>query len=225
MTGKIHIIKSNIEDLVLPDGITQVDVIVSDWFGECLLHRSSLKDVIMARDKFLKPGGLMFPDTASLWITGVDDHLQQDTALSFWDHIYGFDMSAIAARVRKQPQQVKFSQDQVMTSSSLLKEIDLLSETTTENVGFQTPFQLNVPRKGYIRGLSLHFSIGFNHGVRSVKFSTSVDAGNDWKQTYLHLQDYLVCHRGDELSGVFNLTSKESKLEMEFDLELKVSQI
>ena len=108
----------------------------------------------------------------------------------------------------------------------MLEEIDLQSPTTTaENIGFQSAFQLNVLKKGYIRGLSLHFPVGFNYGVRSVKISTSVDAGNDWKQTYLHLQDFLVCHRGDELSGVFNLTSKESKLEMEFDLELKVSQI
>ena len=55
--------------------------------------------------------------------------------------------------------------------------------------------------------------------------STSLDAENDWGQTYLHLQDYLLCHGGEELLGVFNLKSSERKLELEFDLELKVSQI
>ena len=226
MTGKIHIIRSKIEDLVLPDGITQVDVIVSDWFGECLLHKSSLKDVIIARDKFLKPGDLMFPDTASLYITGVNDHLQQDTNLSYWDHIYGFDMSAIAKLAKQEPQYVKFSPSQVMTNSHLMMEIDLESKATTgEDVEIQSPFQLNVLKKGYIRGLSLHYSFGFNYGVRSVGFSNAVNAGNDWKQIYLHLQDYLVCHKEDELYGVFNLKSSEHKLEIDFDLELKVSQI
>ena len=45
MTGKIDIIQSNIEDLVLLDGITQLEVIV---FGECRLLKSSLKEVIIA---------------------------------------------------------------------------------------------------------------------------------------------------------------------------------
>ena len=72
------------------------------------MHKATLKYVITARDKFLKPGGLMFPfpDTASLYITGVDDYLQQDTALSYWDHIYGFDMSAIGNLVRQEPHTV-----------------------------------------------------------------------------------------------------------------------
>ena len=224
MTGKIQIINSKIEDLVLPDGLTEVDVIVSDWVGECLLHKSSLKDVILARDKFLTPGGLMFPDTSCLYITGVDDHLNQDAAISFWDHIYGFDMSAIASRIREEPQVVKLSPSQVMTNSTLLKEIDLYSQTITEEIDFLSPFQLNVLKKGYIRGFAIHFSIGFNHGVKRIKFSNSVDSGNDWKQTYLHLQDYLLCHRGDEIFGVFNMKSEENKLKIKFDLELKVSE-
>ena len=225
MTGKIQIINSKIEDLVLPDGITEVDVIVSDWAGECLLHKSSLKDVILARDKFLKPGGLMFPDTASLYITGVDDYLSQDTALSYWDHVYGFDMSAIAATIKQEPQHVKFNQNQVMTNSLLIKEIDLHSPSQTSTVDFLSAFHLNVLKKGYIRGVSLHFSYGFNHGIERIKFSNSVDARNDWKQTYLHLQDYLLCQKADEIFGVFNMVSSENKLEIKFDLELKVREI
>ena len=224
LTGKIHIIKSDIEDLVLPDGITQVDVIVSDFVGDCVIHKSSLKDVIIARDKFLKPGGLMFPDTVSLYITGVDDNLHLATALSYWDHVYGFDMSAVAGRVKEEAQLVKFGRSQVMTNSVLVMEIDLESQAATlENVG--VPLEMNVLKKGYIRGLSLHINIGFNYGVHMVKFSNSVEAGNDWKQIYLHLPDYLVCHQGDKLFGFLNLRSPENKLEIEFDLELKVNQI
>ena len=32
-----------------------------------------LDTVLLARDKYLKPGGLMFPDTASMYICAIED--------------------------------------------------------------------------------------------------------------------------------------------------------
>ena len=43
-----------------------VDVIVSEWMGYCLLYESMLTSVLYARDKWLKPGGAILPDTASM---------------------------------------------------------------------------------------------------------------------------------------------------------------
>ena len=40
----------------------QVDIILSEWMGYCLFYESMLDTVLYARDKWLKPGGLMFPD-------------------------------------------------------------------------------------------------------------------------------------------------------------------
>jgi hypothetical protein len=40
----------------------QVDIIISEWMGYCLFYESMLDTVLYARDKWLKPGGLMFPD-------------------------------------------------------------------------------------------------------------------------------------------------------------------
>lgn len=41
--------------------ILQVDVIVSEWMGFYLLHESMLEAVVAARDKHLKPNGVMMP--------------------------------------------------------------------------------------------------------------------------------------------------------------------
>lgn len=78
----------------LPDGIEQVDIIISEWMGYCLFYESMLDTVIFARDKWLvcslflsydkmlinffsnifqKPGGLMFPDRATLYLTAIED--------------------------------------------------------------------------------------------------------------------------------------------------------
>ena len=42
--------------------IIQVDIIISEWMGYCLFYESMLDTVLYARDKWLAPGGLMFPD-------------------------------------------------------------------------------------------------------------------------------------------------------------------
>lgn len=49
------VIQGKIEEIELPDGLTQVDVIVSEWMGYALLYESMLDSVITARDRFLKP--------------------------------------------------------------------------------------------------------------------------------------------------------------------------
>jgi type I protein arginine methyltransferase len=41
--------------------------------GFCLLSEIILDCLLCARDKYLVPGGLMFPDKASLYIAGIED--------------------------------------------------------------------------------------------------------------------------------------------------------
>jgi protein arginine N-methyltransferase 3 len=50
-----RIIRGKVEDIILPDGITHVDVIVSEWMGYALLYESMLDSVLVARDRFLRP--------------------------------------------------------------------------------------------------------------------------------------------------------------------------
>ncbi len=51
----------------------QVDIIVSEWMGYFLLYESMLDTVIYARDKWLAPGGALFPDKATLYVSAIED--------------------------------------------------------------------------------------------------------------------------------------------------------
>ena len=51
----------------------KVDIIVSEWMGYCLLYESMMETVIYARDRWLKPGGLVLPDKFQMFVAGVDD--------------------------------------------------------------------------------------------------------------------------------------------------------
>jgi len=49
-------VHGKIEEVTLP--VKQVDIIVSEWMGYCLLYEAMLNSVLYARDKYLTPDGL-----------------------------------------------------------------------------------------------------------------------------------------------------------------------
>jgi len=61
---KIVVIQGKIEDVDIPE---QVDIIISEWMGLFLLRESMLDSVLFARDKWLKPGGSLYPSHARMF--------------------------------------------------------------------------------------------------------------------------------------------------------------
>lgn len=91
----ITIVKGKVEEVELPHGIEKVDIIISEWMGYCLFYESMLDTVLFARDKWLKEGGMLFPDQATLFVIGIEDRQYKDEKINWWDDVYGFDMSPI----------------------------------------------------------------------------------------------------------------------------------
>ncbi|XP_037086808.1 protein arginine N-methyltransferase 1-like [Pollicipes pollicipes] len=89
----VEILKGKMEEITLP--VDKVDIIISEWMGYCLFYESMLDTVLYARDKWLAPGGMMFPDRATLFITAIEDRQYKDDKINWWDDVYGFDMSCI----------------------------------------------------------------------------------------------------------------------------------
>jgi len=71
MTSKISLLQGKMEEVKLP--FPKVDIILSEWMGYFLLYESMLDTVLYARDKYLKAGGLIFPDKATIHMAGIED--------------------------------------------------------------------------------------------------------------------------------------------------------
>ena len=74
----VTIIRGKVEEISLPKGVDKVDIIISEWMGYCLFYESMLDTVLYARDKWLAPNGLMFPDRAILYVCGIEDRQYKD---------------------------------------------------------------------------------------------------------------------------------------------------
>ena len=75
--------------------VPQVDIIVSEWMGYCLLFEAMFDSVIYARDRYLAPDGLMVPSHATLRIAPFADPDFIASHISFWHSVYGFNMSSM----------------------------------------------------------------------------------------------------------------------------------
>jgi len=71
MTSKITLLQGKMEEVKLP--FDKVDIIVSEWMGYFLLYESMLETVLFARDQYLAPGGMIFPDKATIFMAGIED--------------------------------------------------------------------------------------------------------------------------------------------------------
>ena len=68
---KITLVKGKVEEVTLP--VDKVDIIISEWMGYFLLYESMLDTVLVARDKWLVEGGLLFPDKATMYMCAIED--------------------------------------------------------------------------------------------------------------------------------------------------------
>jgi type I protein arginine methyltransferase len=93
----ITCVSGKIEEVALP--VEKVDIIVSEWMGYCLLFEAMLDSVLWARDKYLKPDGLMVPSHCVLQIAPVCDPEYIADSFDFWYDVYGFDMTAMMDKI------------------------------------------------------------------------------------------------------------------------------
>jgi histone-arginine methyltransferase CARM1 len=101
---RMVIIKGKIEEVDLPE---RVDVIVSEPIGFLLVHERMLESYVAARDKFLKPGGLMMPASGSIIIAPLSDHAlfkEQSDKVAFWDcgEFFGLDLRPMLDQAKEE---------------------------------------------------------------------------------------------------------------------------
>lgn len=100
LENRIDVLEGNLEDVDLPE---KVDVIISEWMGGLGVDENMLAPLVMARNRWLKPGGKIIPERvtallAPAWIESFDDDLRHWRTLPG-----GVDMSVIADLTANEP--------------------------------------------------------------------------------------------------------------------------
>lgn len=249
LDGVITLVRGKVEEIELPHGLASVDIIISEWMGYFLLYEGMLDTVIAARDKWLKPGGLMLPDRASLHLVAIEDADYRREKLDFWDSVYGFDMSAIKrmvggprARARAstrcprrpthpllatrsaqalfEPLVDVVDPGQVVSGACTVLEIDILTATVAD-LAFSAKFCLPLTRTDFVHALVAYFDVTFSCCHKPIVMHTAPHCKpTHWKQTVFYLTQTLVGSLGDELTGTIAARPNAANRR---DLEIEIS--
>ena len=46
-----------------------------------------LDSVLLARDRWLRPGGALYPDRARVWLAAIEDAEYKSEKIEFWDNV------------------------------------------------------------------------------------------------------------------------------------------
>ena len=115
LDDKITVIKGKMEEIVLP--VQKVDIIISEWMGYFLLYESMLDSILWARDRYLVKGGKILPDLCTMFVAGIEDGDYSNKKKSFWNNVYGTDMSCVGNIVLKEPLVDSVGTNMIMSSS------------------------------------------------------------------------------------------------------------
>ncbi|KAK3985793.1 S-adenosyl-L-methionine-dependent methyltransferase [Cladorrhinum sp. PSN332] len=171
----ITCIKGKIEEVTLP--VDKVDIIVSEWMGYCLLYEAMLPSVLFARDRYLKPDGLLVPSHTSMWIAPVSDEEYVTENMSFWRDVYGFDMKAMQEGTYTNARIEHMPADAVCGTGTGFRMLDLHT-CTPEDLVFTEKWETTLSDKAQsLDGFLVWFDTFF-----AEKRDEKIDASVTWKE-------------------------------------------
>eukprot|EP01069_Polyplicarium_translucidae_P003547 Polyplicarium_translucidae@DN2343_c0_g1_i1.p1 len=218
MGDRITYLHGKAEEVELPEGV-EVDILLSEWMGYFLLYESMLDTVLYCRNKWLKPGGLIFPDRVSLHLAGIEDREYKEEKIGYWGNVYGFDYNSVKKCVMEDPIVDVVDSKAVATEPACILELDL-NTCQVDELQFATDFELVVKRKDFVHAFVAWFDVCFSKCHVPVSFTTGpFGKYTHWKQTVFYIEDELVCHKGDALRGSIAVR-KNSKHHRDLDIKL-----
>ncbi|KZV50790.1 putative protein arginine N-methyltransferase 6 [Dorcoceras hygrometricum] len=162
LTDTITVLHGRVEDVEIDE---EVDVIVSEWMGYMLLYESMLGSVITARDRWLKPGGLILPSYAKLYMAPVSHPCRYSESVDFWQNVYGIDMSVMMPLAKQcafeEPSVELISGEHVLTWPHLVKNVDCSTVTIHELECVTTKFKFTSMMRAPFHGFAFWFDVEF----------------------------------------------------------------
>ncbi|NP_001087520.1 protein arginine N-methyltransferase 6 [Xenopus laevis] len=213
MDNKVKVLNSPVESAEIPE---QVDAIVSEWMGYALMYESMLPSVIYARDKWLKPGGIILPSAADLFIAPINDRVVE-SRLDFWNEVkglYGVDMSCMrpfahSCIMNKEMAVNLLSPEDVLSFPVRFASLDLNVCTQEEVRNLHGSFQFSCFGSSLLHGFALWFTVTFP-GEKTVTLSTSpYGEETHWKQTLLYLDEEIQVEQDTDITGDITLSPSD----------------
>ena len=190
--------------------------------GNFLLSNSFLKKVIYSRDKFLVKDGLIFPDKATLYISGVQDEEFKQKKFKMWDNVYNVNMSCVKNVSFKEPLVDTLNKKNILSTICPIFEVDMYKIKENE-INFSNSYELIFNKSDNLSGIAGWFDVEFSKTPNKIKFTTSpFNQYTRWKQTIFYLEKNIKVYKGSILKGSFCVRDDPHSHDMKC-IDIKIS--
>jgi hypothetical protein len=179
----------------------KVDIIVSEWMGYALFFERMLTSVLIGRDKYLKPGGLMLPSHARLLLAAGEASQYRAELIDFWDSVYGFNFQAMKRHSISEAVVEECTESQIMSEIAVISDLDL--HICSADVSFFTQaFSLTITQQKSLDGFVTWFEVFFNDMPVKATISTAPSSPETHsKQTWFLLDVPIPVNLSDVVPG------------------------
>jgi protein arginine N-methyltransferase 1 len=235
MSNVIEVIQGTIETIELPE---KVDIIISEWMGYFLIRESMLDSVVHARDRFLKPGGAMYPSHATIYMAPIRTQQAMQRMTDFrasmegWaeflgemQRYYGINMDVLSDDFHSEQKDYFLSTSawtdthpsQMLGPPTAFKKYDLHTVTLEElKKPIHEDFHLHVVDGGPVEAFCGFFDTDFRGSAENptdftITLSTAPDptGATHWGQQCFFLNPAIECAANDRLRCTIDVVRKK----------------
>lgn len=223
LSGVVTVINSAVANAHLPPDINQIDVIICS--SACILGSSNsttmIPALILARDKWLAPEGMLLPDTVRGYSVAIADDSLWDR-YNYWNDVYGFDMSCMQEAVLREGICANVATSQCLTDAVEWCCLNLYATTVNTVTECDSTCCFTATETGTVDAMCYYSSFSFSP-------SRTFNNNNKIEQPTPHFDlnwglplqfdlsiDFLVGNTNFKLNN--NTASKETKSHLEFSM-------
>ncbi|EOA37962.1 hypothetical protein CARUB_v10009430mg [Capsella rubella] len=247
----VEVIEGSVEDISLPE---KVDVIISEWMGYFLLRESMFDSVISARDRWLKPTGVMYPSHARMWLAPIKSNMADrkkndfDGAMADWHNFsdeiksyYGVDMDVLTKPFAEEQEKYyiqtamwnDLNPQQIIGTPTIVKEMDCLTASVNEIEEVRSNVSSVISAEHTrLCGFGGWFDVQFlgrkeDPAQQEIELTTAPSEQHctHWGQQVFIMSNPINVEEGDNLNlGLVMSRSKENHRLMEVELKCEIKE-
>jgi protein arginine N-methyltransferase 1 len=173
----------------------RVDVLVTETMGTFGLDEGLLGSVIDARDRFLKPNGVIIPRSLELFTVPVELPGFYQHMVDFWaSNRFGVDFSPVRRYAVNNFHPIRLHEDAFLSDPAATVRT-MLSDATTSTVGNTLSF--DAKRRGQLHGIAGWFTAELIPGLSLSNAPSS--ASSHWGMAFFPVEHQVPVERGNRM--------------------------
>jgi protein arginine N-methyltransferase 1 len=195
----------------------QADVVVSETLGFAVLDERFRENVVDARDRMLRPGGVLIPRSVRICAAPVEGVRLPDGQKAL-ERIEGLDFGPFAAMCANLHERRHIAETTYLSSHELVFELDCNTMSVVDLVQGEAAFA--IVRDGELGGFALWFDASLGDDL--LMSSQHGGAENHWGQTFLPIQPVQV-EQGETVCLQLSMDDRNGRFVLKWESSREMS--